>query len=349
MSELKIQPDISIKDALKQIGVGAEKCLIVVDNKNTLLGTLSDGDLRNAILSGKDISSPINKLYNNNPTYFRKNQYSTEELKEVFIKNKFDIIPIVDSSFMVIDVLKWTTVFGNEIAKRTNLSNVPVVIMAGGIGSRLNPFTKVLPKPLVPVKGKPIIDHILESFRDYGCVNFYLTTNYKRKILKAYFEEGEFDANISFINEEIPLGTAGSLHLLKNKIKQPFFVSNCDIIVKANYDSIYNFHISGEYDITLVASTKEYIIPYGTCDLNEEGHLLKINEKPELNFLVNAGLYVFNPNVINLIPKDKFYHITNLIDDLIKSKMRVGVFPVDENEWIDVGEWAEYKKAVERL
>jgi len=349
MNELIIKSNISIKEALKQMGKGGERCLVVVDEKNGLLGTLSDGDLRKAILSGNDISESIKKIYNKKPTYFRENQCSIDEIKNIFIENKFDIIPVIDSMDTVIDILKWASVFGDEITKKTNLSDVPVVIMAGGSGSRLAPFTKVLPKPLVPVNGKPIIDHIIESFLDYGCSKFYLTTNFKRKILKAYFEEEEVKYDISYIDEKEPLGTAGSLKLLPKKISQPFFVSNCDIIVKSNYDSIYNFHLTGGYDITLVAATKEFIIPYGTCVLNKKGHLLKINEKPEFNFLVNAGLYVLNPSVIKLIPKNKFFHITNLIDDLLRKNLKVGVFPIDENEWIDVGEWAEYKKAVERL
>mgnify|MGYP001244795830 CR=1 FL=1 len=349
MQDLIIQADISIKEALKQMSRGAEKCLIVVDENSALRGTLSDGDLRNAILSGKDISSSIEDLYNKNPTFFKKNQYSKERVKNIFIDNKFDIIPLVDNSSKVVDILKWSNVFGDEIAKSNNLSNVSVVIMAGGIGSRLLPFTNVLPKPLVPVRGKPIIDHIIESFEKYGCSKFYLTTNYKRKILKAYFDEDDISFDVFFINEKKPLGTAGSLKFLTKKLDKPFFVSNCDIIVKANYESIYDFHLSGKYDITLVASTKEYIIPYGTCILNKSGHLLKIDEKPEYNFLVNAGLYVLNPSILNFIPENKFYHITNLIEDLLKQNMKIGVFPIDEDEWIDVGEWAEYKKAVERL
>jgi NDP-sugar pyrophosphorylase family protein len=221
--------------------------------------------------------------------------------------------------------------------------------MAGGIGSRLDPFTKVLPKPLVPVSGKPIIDHIIESFNMIGCSEFYLTTNYKKNILKAYFEDTQRSYKVNFVDENSPLGTAGSLKLLQGKFKNPFFVSNCDIIVKINYKSFYDFHIQGKYDITLVASTKEYIIPYGTCELNKNGYLSKINEKPKYNFLVNAGLYIINPETIKNIPNNKFYHITHLIESLIKKNKRVGVFPVDEDEWIDVGEWAEYKKAIKRL
>ena len=256
---------------------------------------------------------------------------------------------MVDNSSKVVDILKWSNVFGDEIAKSNNLSNVSVVIMAGGIGSRLLPFTNVLPKPLVPVRGKPIIDHIIESFEKYGCSKFYLTTNYKRKILKAYFDEDDISFDVFFINEKKPLGTAGSLKFLTKKLDKPFFVSNCDIIVKANYESIYDYHISEGHDITLVASAKEYVIPYGSCILNDHGHLLKIEEKPEYNFLVNAGLYVVNPSILRFIPKNKFYHITDLIDKLLKKNMKIGVFPIDEEQWIDVGEWAEYKKSIEIL
>ena len=212
MNELIINSNISIKDAMKQMSKGGERCLVVVDKKNTLLGTLSDGDLRSAILSGNDIGNSIDKLYNDNSTYLKKNQCTKDEIKNIFIHNKFDIIPLVDSSLKVVDILKWASVFGADEEKIStkNLSNVPVIIMAGGVGSRLSPFTKVLPKPLVPVNGKPIIDHIIESFRDYGCSNFILSTNYKRKILKAYFEDENINFDIRYIDEKEPLGTAGS-------------------------------------------------------------------------------------------------------------------------------------------
>ena len=349
MKELLIQPNSSIKKALKQMGRGAEKCLIVVNKEGVLLGTLSDGDLRTAILSSVEMNVPIENFYNKDSTFFKNNQYSKTVIKNIFIKNNFNIIPIVDSSRKVIDILKLSDVIDNEVSCSNNLSDVSVVIMAGGEGSRLLPFTNVLPKPLVPIKGKPILDHIIESFTKYGCSNFFLTLNYKKKILKAYFEEEDIKYDISFVDEDKPLGTAGSLKFLNSKIDTPFFVSNCDIIVKANYESIYDYHISEGHDITLVASAKEYVIPYGSCILNDHGHLLKIEEKPEYNFLVNAGLYVVNPSILRFIPKNKFYHITDLIDKLLKKNMKIGVFPIDEEQWIDVGEWAEYKKSIEIL
>ena len=173
--------------------------------------------------------------------------------------------------------------------------------------------------------------------------------NYKGRILKAFFDELNPEYKIQFIEEKESLGTAGSLNLLENKIKEPFFVTNCDIIIKADYVSLQDFHIKGGYDITLVASAKEYIIPYGTCELNKQGHLLRIDEKPSYDFLINTGLYMLNPKVLKLIPKNTFFHITHLIENVKGHGMNVGVYPIDDDAWVDVGEWSEYKKAVERL
>ncbi len=202
---------------------------------------------------------------------------------------------------------------------------------------------------MIPIHEKPIIEHIIERFTDIACSDFHLTVNYKGKILKAYFEELQPKYKVSFVDEKEPLGTAGSLQYLKGKFNKPFFVTNCDIIIKADYASLYEFHQKGEYDITLVASAKEYIIPYGTCELNNVGHLSHINEKPQYDFLINTGLYVLNPDVLKLIPKNKFYHITHLIEDAKNQGKKVGVFPIDDDAWIDVGQWAEYKIAMNLL
>jgi NDP-sugar pyrophosphorylase family protein len=221
--------------------------------------------------------------------------------------------------------------------------------MAGGKGTRLEPFTKVLPKPLVPIHEKPIIENIIEIFTKLGCTNFHITVKYKGKILKAYFDELQPDYNVHFVEEKEPLGTAGSLRFLDGQFNQPFFVTNCDIIIKADYISLYEFHQKGGYDVTLVASAKDYVIPYGTCELNSNGHLSHINEKPHYDFLINTGLYLLNPDVLKLIPENKFYHITHLIENAKNQGKKVGVFPIDDDAWIDVGQWTEYQKAITKL
>ena len=165
---------------------------------------------------------------------------------------------------------------------------------------------------------KTIIEHIIERFTSFGVNKFFVTVNYKGKILKAYFEELNPDYSISFIDEKEPLGTAGSLKYLAGKFDSPFFVTNCDIIIEEDYSSLYKFHIENNNDITLVASAKEYVIPYGTCELNNEGYLSHINEKPTYDFLINTGLYILNPEILDFIPNDTFYHITHLIEDVKK-------------------------------
>jgi len=349
MKNLIIESKITIRQALKKLNQGGEKCLVVTDNKNILLGTLSDGDLRKAILNGSNMSNSIHNIYNPKPTVLIEGEYEIDEAKKLFTQKRFDLIPIVNDLGELIDILLWETILNDgKKSKKENL-NVPVVIMAGGKGTRMEPFTNVLPKPLIPIHDKPIIEHIIERFTYTGCFDFYLTVNYKAKILKAYFEELNPQYKISFVDEDEPLGTAGSLRLLEGQITTPFFVTNCDIIIKADYQKLYNFHLKNEFDITLVASAKEYVIPYGTCELNGDGHLDHINEKPQYDFLVNTGLYVLNPNILKLIPQNKFYHITHLMEDLKIDGKKIGVFPVDDDAWIDIGQWAEYKNALDKL
>ncbi len=349
MKDLFIKSESSIKDALKQLSKSGEKCLIVIDDEEKFLGTLSDGDVRKAILNRKNIKEPIQRIFNKQSTFLQKDQYSKQIVKDIFIKNKFDLIPVVNNSGKIVEILTWAKTFGNIREQKVQSLNVPVVIMAGGKGTRLEPFTNVLPKPLLPVHEKPIIEHIIERFAELGCSNFYLTVNYKGKILKAYFEEMQQNYQVHFVEEYEPLGTAGSLRYLHEQFDQPFFLTNCDIIIKADYVSLYEFHQKNGYDLSLMASAKEYVIPYGTCELDGEGHLLQINEKPRFDFLVNTGLYVLNPDILSLIPENRFYHITNLIEDAKKRGKKVGVFPIDDDDWIDVGQWAEYQRAVERF
>ena len=218
--------------------------------------------------------------------------------------------------------------------------------MAGGSGTRLEPFTKVLPKPLIPIDGKPVIDHIIDRFRTYGVSEFYMTIHHMSKILRAYFEEKNPDYSIGFAEEDEPRGTAGSLKLLADKLNRPFFVSNCDIIIETDYADLYRFHIKNNYDITLVASAKQFDIPYGICALNGNGSLERIQEKPRYNFLVNTGLYVLNPSVIDFIPDNGLFHITHLMEKVRANNGTIGVYPVSEKAWIDVGQWAEYRKAL---
>ena len=350
MKKLLIKPNSNIKNALKQISKAGEKCLVVVDKNNKLLGTLSDGDVRKAILKDKYPNNTINALYQKKSTFLRKDNYSLGQAKNIFLKKRIDVIPVVDESKKIIDVITFQDIFSKSKKSQYDHKFLKtVVIMAGGKGARLEPFTNVLPKPLVPINEKPVIEHIIERFNKNKISNFFITLSYKSKILKAFFQEIKPEFKLSFIDEPKPLGTAGGLSLLVGKIKKPFLVTNCDTIINVNFDDLMSFHISNNNDITLVASSKEHVIPYGTCKLTKTGYLKKIIEKPKLDFFVNVGLYVLNPNLIKLIPKNKKYNMTDLIQQAKRKKKQVGVYPIDEESWVDVGQWSEYHKAIEKL
>ena len=350
MKNLFIKPKSNIKNALKQMSEIGEKCLVVVDNKNKLLGTLSDGDVRKSILKGRFHKDKINEFYQKKSTFLRKDNYSMDQAKNIFLKKRIDVIPVVDESKKIIDVLTFENIFSKSKKSQYDHKFLKtVVIMAGGKGARLEPFTNVLPKPLVPINEKPVIEHIIERFNKNKISNFFITLSYKSKILKAFFQEIKPEFKLSFIDEPKPLGTAGGLSLLAGKIKKPFLVTNCDTIINVNFDDLMSFHISNNNDITLVVSSKEYVIPYGTCKLTKTGYLKKIIEKPKFDFFVNVGLYVLNPNLIKLIPKNKKYNMTDLIRQAKRKKKQVGVYPIDEESWVDVGQWSEYHKAIEKL
>lgn len=346
--KILINPKAKIKEAMEALGKASERILIIVDDKKKLLGTLTDGDIRRGILAGNDLNGTIESMYNPDPILLQQDQFDNKVVKEILLKNRIELIPILKENTLI-DYITWEDVFGIDLLKSNNKKkslSLPVVIMAGGKGARLEPFTTVLPKPLVPIHEKPVIVHIIERFTAVGVNDFYLSVNYKSRILKAFFEEMQPEYSVNFMEEQEPLGTAGSLRFLAGKFTSPFLVTNCDVIIDADYVDLYAFHLENGYDVTLVASMKNYIIPYGVCELNDDGHLDHINEKPEYNFLVNTGLYVFNHEVLKLIPSNGIYHITSLIADAKHQGMKVGVYPIGEDAWIDVGQWAEYKKVI---
>ena len=349
MKDITIHPQATIKEAMEALDKTSEKVLLVINEEQILIGTLTDGDIRRHILKGRELAGSIKEAYNPNPIFVFQEELDLSKIKLILMENKIELVPILDQDHRIIDFITWEKAFGNNRKAEIQYLDAPVVIMAGGRGTRLEPFTKVLPKSLVPVGEKPIVDHIIDNFRAYNASEFYLTIHHKSKILRAYFEEKSPDYLIGFAEEDEPSGTAGSLRLLADKLDRPFFVSNCDIIIQTDYSDLYLFHVQNGYDITLVASTKRFNIPYGICELNGNGSLELIREKPGYSFLVNTGLYVLSPNVIGLIPDDEVFHMTDLMDKVKENNGTIGVYPVSENAWIDVGQWAEYRNALKLI
>ena len=344
--KILIPKNSSLEQALKKMTESGKKCLIVA-NEGKFIGTLSDGDVRKAILSGKSIDSPIKGIFNENSFSILEGNFKEEDLKKVFLEKKYDLIPVLDKNNLVIDIVEWGELFKPKPSAHKR--DMPVVVMAGGEGTRLNPFTNILPKPLIPLNDKTVIEKILDSFTDSGFHNFFLTVNFKAKILRAFFEELEPDYSIGFVEEKIPLGTAGSLQMLQEELKSTFLLTNCDVILDLDHGDLIDFHNQNNCELTLVASAKKLTIPYGACEIDEQGFLSKIIEKPSLDYLINAGLYVLEPSVLKGIPDGGFFHITDLIEKVKSKGKKVGVFPIEDGAWIDIGQWEEYRSALRKL
>jgi len=335
--------------ALHQLEETRRKILYVTNEEGQLRGTLTDGDVRRWILGGGDLEGQVGDVCNHIP-YSAREGYRMADIESAMSTHKITSVPVLDDDNCIIDVLFWEDLFQKEgsIKKQEPLA-LPVVVMAGGKGSRLAPFTSVLPKPLIPVGEKTAIEMIIDSFVQCGVDDFYLSVNYKSKLIQAYFEELEPSYSISYIHEEKPLGTGGGLHALIGRFEGDLIVTNCDVIIKADYHALMAHHGQENNDITMVVSLRHYDIPYGICDIVDNGQLCEMREKPHYNFLVNTGLYVLKSSVLNLIPENQFYHLTDLIQDVKERGGRVGVYPISDKAWLDTGEWQQYCETMAQL
>jgi dTDP-glucose pyrophosphorylase len=347
--QLFIPPTATLKEAMYRLDETEKKILFVVEEPDRMVGTITDGDIRRWILADGKLDDRVDRICNRNPVAASA-PYDLHEVRRTMVERSINCIPVVAPEGCIVDILFWDRIFGEAFTngRRTKIG-LPVVIMAGGKGTRLDPFTRILPKPLIPVGDKTILEHIIESFVDYGVEEFILSVNHKSKIIKSYFEELGLACSIRYIEENMPLGTAGSLRYLGGAIDGSFIVTNCDIIVQTNYAELVAHHDSRNDDITIVASIKNYNIPYGICEIENGGTLVKMTEKPEYNFLVNTGMYVVKPAVLNLIPHDTVFHFTDLIEAVKSNGGRISVFPINEGSWLDTGEWQEYRKVLSRF
>lgn len=347
MKELFIEKNSSILSALKQMDAIKHRLLIVVE-AGKFNSMLSIGDIQRAIIRGAEMNSPIVNILRNNINVASIHD-DRKEVQEYVKKHKTEYMPIVDEERNIVEVLFWNDLFHSDVIRRTDEFHLPVIIMAGGKGTRLRPLTNVLPKPLIPIGNQTMLEDIMDRFVDCGCHEFYISVNYKADTIKRYMSNiDKPQYHITYFQENKPLGTAGSLHLLKDQIKDTFFVSNCDIIIDEDYGEILKYHRDNHNEITVVAAIKNLAIPYGTLETKEEGLLSDIKEKPEYTFKINTGMYILEPHLIGEIPPNEFYHITYLIEKLMRDGRRVGVYPINEGSWTDVGNWNEYLKFVNR-
>ncbi|GHE53497.1 nucleotidyltransferase family protein [Roseivirga thermotolerans] len=349
MEDFIVAANLSALEAMKKLNATSEKSVFVTSQKGKLIGSLTDGDIRRWILAGKSLDTEVTEVCNKVP-HLVKEGYDIQYVKSLMIEHKITCIPVVNDAKQPVKLLFWTDIFGAEVESiKKDKLDLPVVIMAGGFGTRLKPFTTILPKPLIPIGNKSIVEKIIDKFRAHDIKDYFMTLNHKSKIIRSYFNDIEKDYNIQFVDEPKPLGTAGSLKLLQDYLPDRFIVSNCDIIINADYAELVRLHEESNNQVTLVSSMMHYKIPYGICEIDKGGELLEIREKPEYNFLISTGMYVLNKSVLDLIPDGEFFHITHLMESVKTKGGKVGVYPISENSWFDTGQWEEYNKTLKIL
>lgn len=337
IDNIKITPNATIKESLEIIDKAAMQIALVVDENERLIGTLTDGDVRRGLLNGCSLESSIKSIIFKTPTIARLTDTKDDILK-VALAKKLHQIPIVDENNKLVGIKEI-----EELVKPSIKAN-KVVLMVGGLGTRLRPLTENTPKPMLKVGNKPILQTIVEKFAEYGYVNIIMCVNYKSHIIQEFFGNGSaFGVNIDYVLEEQRMGTAGALSLLSEKPNEPFFVMNGDLLTNVNFEHLHNYHVTHKSFATMCVREYDFQVPYGVVNV-ENGKIKSIEEKPVHKFFVSAGIYMLSPSVLEYIPDNEFYDMPTLFEKLISKDKDTVSFPLREY-WLDIGRIEEYEKA----
>jgi dTDP-glucose pyrophosphorylase/CBS domain-containing protein len=335
--KILVLPQTSVNDVLKIIDSSAMQIALIVDENNRLLGTVTDGDIRRGILKGIALTENAAKIMNPHPTVAHSYERHDIILSVMRLK-RLNHIPVIDDDGCVIQV---ETLQGLLSPKEKE--NI-VVLMAGGLGTRLRPLTNDCPKPLLEVGGKPVLETILENFLEYGFKNFYLSVNYRSDMIKEYFQDGaRWGVKIRYLEERERLGTAGALSLLPEKPDCPLLVMNGDLLTKVNFQQMLDFHELHQAQATMCVREYTYQVPFGVVKMDKH-QLTGIEEKPLQRFFVNAGIYIVEPQTLELIPPGTFFDMPQLFQKIIASGGETTAFPIREY-WMDIGQMHDYEQA----
>jgi dTDP-glucose pyrophosphorylase len=332
-----VGPDASVRETIAKIDADPLHIALVVDGSGRLLGTVTDGDVRRAMLKGHSLDSPVRQIMNPRPTVAGRNE-PRDAILSLMRHRQLRQIPLVDERRHVVGVESL-----DELMRSASKDNV-VVVMAGGLGSRLQPLTDSTPKPMLEVGGKPILETVLDGFMAYGLNRFYFAVNYRSEMIKAHFGDGSrWGASIRYLEEDRSLGTAGALSLLPETPSTPLIVMNGDVLTTVNFEHLLDFHAAQGAAATICVRNYEIRIPYGVVNL-ERQRITRIDEKPAHRFFVNAGIYVLEPRVLKKVPPEARFDMPSLIEALIADGDRPAAFPIREY-WIDIGQLEDYQRA----
>ena len=338
ISDICLNHKKTLFDALKNLEKGDSQIVLVVDDEDKLLGTISDGDIRRSLIIGKSLKTNVSEIMNKNCITSLLGE-KKQKLLEVMKKKLINQIPILDESGRILELIKM-----RDLIEVKNINDNPVLIMAGGIGSRLRPFTENCPKPMLTIGNKPILEILLDQLIENGFTNFYFSVNYLKEKIINYFEDGsKWNVSINYLIEEKPLGTAGSISLLPKEIKKTFIVMNGDILTKFNLNQLINFHYKNNSFTTICAREYEVSIPFGVIE-TEGIELKRIVEKPTYKNYVNAGVYAFDPQVLDFLNNNEAKDMPDLINEIKAYKKKVILCPIHEY-WLDIGRRETLEKA----
>lgn len=327
----------SLKEAIHKIDSSGQQVVLVVSADKKLLGILTDGDFRRAILKGKSLNSSVLEIMNPNPITAHA-AMTNDEMLVLMRKKSVHHLPVVDKDLHLIDLV--------TIDELVGISELPnwIVLMAGGLGKRLRPYTNNRPKPLLEIGGKPIIEHIIEKLIGHGFKQFFLSVNYKAQMFVDYFGNGEnWGVKINYLHENTTLGTGGGLSLLPESPRAPIIVMNGDLLTDINFDSLLRFHESQDSVATMAVREHDVQVPFGVVRFDGT-QITEIDEKPVHKFFVNAGIYVLSPQALNYVPEQKYFDMPSLFEHLIALGQRTSAYPLREY-WLDIGRIEEYEKA----
>lgn len=342
IDDILIEKKECIRIALKQLEEIRCKVIYVVEQEK-LIGSISDGDVRRYVLNNGNVDLEVCNIANKSPNYL--NHYEREKVEEIFKNSELYSIPIINYNQEIVEIIFRD---GKRIKRSYNL-DVPVVMMAGGKGTRLFPYTKILPKALVPIGEIPIAERIMDGFKEFGCNQMYMIVNHKKEMIFSYFSGIDKEYEITYIEEKNPLGTGGGLYLLKDYVKDTFFLINCDIIIDANYSEILNYHKKEENYITIVVAQYHQTIPYGVVEFDENSEYMEMTEKPQKDYYISTGMYIVEKDLIHTMPKEQEMSFPDLIDYYKKQEKRIGVYTISESAYMDMGQLEELERMKEKL